>query len=292
MDWRDLQTFLATAEAGSTQAASEGLGLDQSTISRRIAAFEKSLGHRLFERLPTGLVLTTAGERMLETAQQVDLDVHALERCLVGQDMDVNGEVRLTVPPLMLESFLHEILAEFHEAHPDVHLDIDVSFTEANLTKREADIAVRGSNTPPEHLIGRQPSAFHLAMYSAREKQALGFDQPWIGWGEADEMEAWARERDIPVAGRLWRVDELRGQMALTKAGLGIAALPCLVADQDPNLVRLQENRTWLGREIWVLTHKDLLASPRIRTVFNFLADAIAARKNQLEGVLPSPPSR
>ena len=285
MDWRDLQTFLATAEAGSTQTAADRLGLDQSTVSRRIAAFEKSVGQRLFERLPTGLVMTPAGERMLETARRIDVDIHALERNLIGSDPSLDGEVRLTLPPLILDALIAPILKRFHELHPDVHVDIDVSMAEMNLTKREADIAIRGSNTPPEHLIGRCCGTYHMALYAHRDIAAQGLDLPWIGWGEAGELEAWARERGLTVPSTVWRVDHMEGQLALTKAGFGLAALPIPLADREPALARIEPDMSWPSRDLWVLTHKDLLPSPRIRTLFNFLADELRARVPQFQGV-------
>ena len=285
MDWRDLQTFLSTAEAGSTQAASAELGLDQSTISRRIASFEKRLGQRLFERLPTGLILTPAGEQMLETARKVEADVHSLERRLVGGGTELEGEVRLTVPPHMLSGFLGDILADFNRAHPDVHLDIDISVTEANLTKREADIAVRGSNTPPDHLIGRRAGTYHVALYARKDRVAEGLDLPWIGWGEAGELENWARERNLPVNGRTWKTGSMEGQLALVRQGLGMAVLPCPMGDGMEDLARVVPE-TWPNRDVWVLTHKDLLTAPRIRTLFNFLADELSARKALFEGRL------
>ena len=284
MDWRDLQTFLVTAEAGSTQAASADLGLDQSTISRRIASFEKRLGHRLFERLPTGLILTPAGEQMLDTARKVETDVHSLERRLVGGGEELEGEVRLTVPPYMLSGFLGEILAEYHEVHPEVHLDIDISMTEANLTKREADIAVRGSNTPPDHLIGRRAGTYHMTLYARKDLVDQAPDLPWIGWGEPGELEAWARERDLPVHSRVWKTESMEGQVALVRRGLGMAILPCPLADPQPDLARIIPDQTWPSRDVWVLTHKDLLTSPRIRSLFNFLADGLRARRDLLEG--------
>lgn len=285
MDWRDLQTFLATAEAGSTQSAAAELSLDQSTVSRRIASFEKTIGHRLFERLPTGLVLTAAGQRMLETARRVENDVHALERVLIGQDSALEGEVRLTVPPHMLNGLLAPILKDFHDTNPDVHVDIDVSMTEANLTKREADIAVRGSNTPPEHLIGRRVGTIHLALYVHRDLADTGINQRWIGWGEAGEAEAWAAEHDLNIPSTIWRIDAMDGQMAMCAAGMGIAALPCAIADRDTNLVRLMGGRTWPVRDLWVLTHKDLLPAPRIRSLFNHLADALRDRRKLFQGI-------
>ncbi len=288
MDWRDLQTFLATAEAGSTQAASADLGLDQSTISRRIASFETRLGHRLFERLPTGLILTPAGEQMLDTARKVETDVHSLERRLVGGGDELEGEVRLTVPPYMLSGFLGEILSDYHDSHPDVHLDIDISMTEANLTKREADIAVRGSNTPPDHLIGRRAGTYHTTLYAREDLAKFGMDLPWIGWGEPGELETWARDRGLQVRSRIWKTESMEGQLALVRRGLGMAILPCPMADTQPDLARIIPDQTWPSRDVWVLTHKDLLASPRIRSLFNFLADSLRARKDLFEGRLSS----
>jgi DNA-binding transcriptional LysR family regulator len=284
MDWRDLQTFLATAEAGSTQGGSSKLTLDQSTVSRRIAAFEERIGQRLFERLPTGLVLTAAGQKMLATAKQVEKDVHSLERHLVGQDATLNGEVRLTLPPLMLNNMLAPALSDFYRSHPDVHVEIDVSLTEANLTKREADIAVRGSNSPPEHLIGRRVANINIGLYCHEDTASAGLEQNWIGWGEPGEVEAWARERNLPVTGTTWRVDNPAGQMAMARCGMGIAALPCALADRETDLVRLVPEQVWPGRDLWVLTHKDLLPAPRIRSLFNHLADTLSDMRHIFEG--------
>ena len=289
MDWRDLQTFLVTAQAGSTQAAARETGLDQSTISRRIGAFEHAVGQRLFERLPTGLVLTPAGEAMLATARDVEDQVHALERRLMGEDADLSGEIRLTVPPYTMDVFLGAILSDFHRQYPDVHVEVDVSMTEASLTKREADIAVRGSNNPPEHLIGRKAATYHVALYAHREHASKGLEQDWIGWGTTGEMEAWARELDVPVHGRIWHADEMGAQLSLAAQGMGIAALPVMVGDAHPDLVRLHEGKSWPNRDIWVLTHRDLLRSPRVRTLFNTLADGIKAHSACFRGEAPFP---
>lgn len=284
MDWRDLQTFLAAAETGSTQMAAGTLCLDQSTVSRRLTAFEKQIGQRLFERLPSGLVLTPAGERMLKTAQEVETRIHDLERCMVGSQADLAGDVRLTVPPHTLAEFLGPILARFNARYPEVHLDVDVSMTQANLTKREADIAVRGSDNPPDHLIGRRIGRYHLALYAHRDVAHRAADLPWIGWGESGEMEAWCADHDMRPPGRIWRADHPEAQFGLTLSGLGVGILPCPAADGHPDLVRVLSPGTWPNREIWVLTHKDLLTSPRVRTLFNFLADELTAARPILQG--------
>jgi DNA-binding transcriptional LysR family regulator len=286
MDWRDLQTFLAIAEAGSTHGAARALGLDQSTVSRRLAAFEASLGVRLFERAPSGLALTPAGEAARETGRQVEDDINGFERRMASADQALSGEVRLTLPPFLLEGVLTPVLMDFHARYPEVSLDIDVSINEANLTKREADIAVRGSNTPPEHLIGRRICAYHIALY-ARAGQAEPAP-PWVGWGEPGELPAWAKAHGFEPPETVWRSDAYGAQMALARAGLGAALLPCFIADKDPELARVPPGETWPSREIWVLTHKDLLAAPRVRILFNHLADALAAQRARFEGLSAS----
>lgn len=284
MDWRDLQTFLAAAEAGSTQSAASGLGLDQSTVSRRLTAFEKQLDQRLFERLPSGLVLTPAGERLMQTAREVENQIMAAERRLVGESDAIKGDVRITVPPYTLGEFIGPILARFNAKHPEVHIEVDVSMTAANLTKREADIAVRGCDNPPDHLIGRRITRYHLSLYAHKDVAKIARDLPWIGWGEPGEMEDWFRALGIEVPARIWRADHPEAMMGMTLSGLGVGVLPCPTADQHPDLVRVLDAPTWPSREVWVLTHKDLLASSRIRTLFNFLADELAKLRPMLEG--------
>ena len=288
MDWRDLQTFLATAEAGSTQAASETLGLDQSTISRRIAAFEKTLGHRLFERLPTGLVLTNAGERMLATARQVDQDVHSLERGLIGQDMDVHGEVRLTVPPLMLESFLYEILGEFHAQHPDVHLDIDVSYTEANLTKREADIAVRMYRPAQMDLISRYLGDVPLCFCAAKSyldrkgrpktPEEL-FTHDLVGFDANQEIIKAMREKGWPACRDSFatRCDLQSAYWELIRAGCGIGFSQVQVAQADPDVEILPLDVDIPILPVWLAAPQAMRQTPRIRRVWDLLAEGLKA---------------
>ena len=127
-----------------------------------------------------------------------------------------------------------------------------------------------------------------MTLYARKDLAAQGMSLPWIGWGEPGELETWARDRGLSINSRIWNTESMEGQLALVRQGLGMAVLPCALADTQSDLARIIPDQTWPSRDVWVLTHKDLLSSPRIRSLFNFLADGLRARKNLFEGRLTS----
>jgi DNA-binding transcriptional LysR family regulator len=167
MDWDDLRYVLAVGNAGSLAGAARTLGVNHTTVLRRIGAFEQRLGVRLFERLPTGYVLTAGGEQLIAAARNIDATVTTLERKLAGQDLRLAGTVRVTTTDTVMGSILPEILAEFRHSHPGIQVEIAVSNLMFNLTKREADVAIRPAADPPETLIGRRISGIAFAVYGS-----------------------------------------------------------------------------------------------------------------------------
>src|SRR5262245_4318346 len=165
--WDDLRYVLAVADAGSLAGAARHLGVNHTTVLRRVGALEKQLGLRLFERLPTGYVLTAGGEELIATARSVDDTVTGLERKLAGKDLRLSGTVRVTTTDTLMGSVLPEILAEFHAAHPKIVIELAVSNVMFNLTKRDADVAIRPATDPPETLIGRRVARIAFAIYGA-----------------------------------------------------------------------------------------------------------------------------
>lgn len=149
IDWDDLRYVLAVAEHGSVAAGARALGVNHTTVLRRINALEAAQAVRLFERLPTGYALTAGGEELLAAARQMGEVVTALERRLAGQDLRLEGSLRATTIDTLMVSVLPTILAAFRAAHPGVQIEISVSNTIANLTKRDADVAIRPTDDPP-----------------------------------------------------------------------------------------------------------------------------------------------
>ena len=168
LDWDDLRYVFAVHANGSVAGAARALRVNHTTVLRRIGAFEALLGITLFDRLPTGYVLTAGGEELVETAGRISEAVTALERRLAGRDVRVEGTLRLATTDTLMASVLPDILAAFRAAHPGVLVEVSTSNAFANLTRRDADVALRPAADPPENLVGRRLSRIGFAIYGSQ----------------------------------------------------------------------------------------------------------------------------
>jgi DNA-binding transcriptional LysR family regulator len=291
MDWDNLRFFLAVARKGSIRAASASLSVNHTTVSRRITSFEKNLGVRLFERLPTGYVLTAAGEEMMKSAQHIEDEVVKLDRQVIGRDAQLNGSLRVTMPIVLASHLLMPDIAAFTKIYPNISLDLAFSDEEFNLRKREADVAIRLTPNPPEYLVGRQILHPAKAIYASRDY--LKSNDPdkhpdklhWIGWEETVGQPQWVKESSFPLSPIVHKADNLLAQVAAVEAGMGIGMLPCFLVDTMPSLVRLElsESKGSCG-DLWILTHEDLRATARVRAFIDFMLKAFEQHRDLLEG--------
>jgi DNA-binding transcriptional LysR family regulator len=277
--WDDVQYFLAVVERGSVGAAARWLQVNHSTVLRRIANLERALSVRLFDRLPSGYVITPHGQEFATALAGVSEQLEAAQRRVTGRDLELKGRIRLTAPDTLLRGLLLPHLAEFRALHPQLQLELVVNNGFLNLTQREADVAVRGSNRPPENLVGRRAGTIRTALYAARAYlDELGpdpseEDHRWVGLDESLahlESARWMREHVAPDQVVL-KVDSLVAMLDAVAIGMGIGWLLCPLADDRPDLVRLQEPLPLMDTQIWVLTHPDLRQVTRIRALTDFL---------------------
>lgn len=294
IDWEDLRYVLAVAEASSLAAAARALGVNHTTVLRRVNAFEERLGLRLFDRLPTGYALTAGGEELLGSARQMAEVVTGLERRLSGQDLRLEGSIRVTTTDTLMTSLLPGVLAGFRTLHPGITVEVTTANAFASLTRRDADIAVRPALSPPETLVGRRVSGVAFAVYGAAAGEprrlwpgdaALG-EEPWIGLDDSlagSTVARWMRAV-LPAARVALRCDSLVAAAAAAAAGLGLAALPCYLGDTIPGLRRLSEPVPEMATALWVLTHEDLRRTARVSAFTEFAAGALAAQRARLEG--------
>jgi len=304
-DWDDLRFFLAVARAGSLAAAARSLRVNHATVSRRIQALEQRTGTRLFDRIPQGWTPTAAGDAMQRSAERVEEEMSALGRQVVGRDALPTGTLRVAVSDAAGYALLPELRA-FAEAHPRIVLELTASNASTNLTRREADVALRVTANPPEHLVGRRLASTGLAIYGARpprrrasapaDLEAL----PWLGFDEGfgDLLQVrWMREH-VPDARIVARFDSVLLAWHAVRAGLGVALLPCVLGDRDPDLVRIRPDLVLTGAPLWILTHPDLRAAARVQAFLRFVGDALHARRDEIEGRRPEawrasvPPAR
>ncbi len=278
LHWDDLQYFLAVCERGSIGAAARWLRVNHSTVLRRIGSLENQLGVRLFDRLPSGYVLTAQGHALAAEMSGVPEQLEAAQRRVVGGDLELKGSIRLTAPDVLMRTVLSS-LVEFRGLHPQLHLELVVNSTLLNLTQREADVAVRGSNRPPETLVGRRVGSVRTALYASRSYlDSLGpghseSDYLWVGLDESRaqlESAKWVRD-NVPPDRVVLRVNHLPTLTDAVAAGVGVGWLLCPVADARDDLVRLREPLPSMDTQIWVLTHRDLKGVARIRALTDFL---------------------
>lgn len=291
MDWDDVRYFLAVCRAGSIRGAALQLGVNHSTVSRRINQFEAHLGVRLFDKLPSGYVITAAGEEITDTALRIEENANSLQRKIEGRDSTLTGKLRITLPEILATHLLMPDLNNFNRTYPGIKLELVISDTNFNLSKREADIAIRiTNNDPPEHLIGRKlltyavctyASPEYLSQYDVASNASTGH---WIGWEDENDYPPWIKQSDFPNTPVRHQVNQMSAQLAAARMGLGMSSLPCFMGDLEPGLKRVPGSPVRPKRDIWLLTHHDLRKTSRIRAFTQFMADSIRAHADLLEG--------
>jgi DNA-binding transcriptional LysR family regulator len=291
LSWTDLQHVLAVAEAGSLLGGARALGVNHTTVLRRIASFEHELGVKLFARSPTGYTLTAAGEEIAAAARTMQDTVHAMERKVAGRDLRLTGTVRITTADTLAASILPPVLAAFTRAQPAIALELSTTNAMTNLSKRDADVAVRPTRNPPPNLIGRRVATVAIALYAAPSYLAHAPAR------RALDKHAWLAPDDSLASTTIWRWfarevggtpilrgDSLTALARAAVAGLGVCALPCYLADPMPGLSRVRGPIAEMATDLWVLTHEDLRDTARIRALTDHLAAELTARRDVIEG--------
>jgi DNA-binding transcriptional LysR family regulator len=290
-DWDDLRLFLAVARARSLSGAARMLGVTHSTVFRRIGAFEMRLGARLFDRLPGGYALTAAGEEMRDSVSRIEEEITALALKVTGQDQRPSGTIRITAIDLLAVGVLPRHVAAFQVKWPGIEIEVVVADTVLDLTRREADVGLRIGNPVQETLVGRRVGRLAFAVYAATGPDAKELGDPadsdWIGYGPAHGPLSRGLARWWPQMRQVYRTNSIIAAHAAARAGIGLAALPCVIADCDPKLVRAASLPEDFMLDLWLLTHEDLRDTARVRIFLDFIAAVLAADADQLEGRCP-----
>lgn len=293
-DWDDARYFLAVRRTGSLSAAGRQLKVEQSTVGRRITALEGALGVRLFDRTPDGFILTPAGETLLPRFERIEEEVYAVEREAGGREARLSGTVRLTVPENLGSFFITPPLASFRSRYPDISLELVADNRTLSLSKREADVALRLSRPTQPLLITRRLAEVGTALY-ASEKYLSSRGRPrppdftghdFIGFDEAfqpAEETRWLAQHAKGVH-TPFKSNSVRTMLSASLAGMGLALLPCYVAEGFASLVRVLPPSKVVMRELWLVLHRDLRHSARIRALTDFLTEETRTHAALLEG--------
>jgi DNA-binding transcriptional LysR family regulator len=295
-NWGDLRIFLSLAREGTLTTAAKSLGVSHPTVARRVQALEKQIGARLFERLPDRFVPTTAGEQLLADTEAMEKAALSINRRSAGLSDTVSGVVRLSAGEAMA-AWLARHLPELRESLKQIEFELTASHTLANLSRREADLLIREQVPDLGGIVARKLGRVAYAIYGHRsftrtktELQA----QPWIGFDDDHAYmpgQAWLHEllggAKPAIRGNNWLV--LR---EATRAGAGLAVLPCFLGDRDPQLHRIGSVLPEVFADQWLLVHRDLRALPRVRAVMDAMIVLFQRERALLEGAIVAPTTR
>lgn len=294
LDWNALQFILALARHQALERAAEELEVDPSTVSRRVHALEREIGARVFDRTTTGHRLTAVGQRLVETAERVEADIAAMEREADRADDRLEGLVRIATSDAFGRHRLSPILCSFRTLHPLVDFELLADNRSASLIQREADVAVRFVRPAQAQLASRRVASLGQGLYASRAYLArrpfhpgealrghdlIGFHASLSAMPEARWLEE--RAQGARFALRANRIDLL---LPAVVAGLGLAVLPCYLADGEPELVRVRGPRDVVMRELWLVLHRDSRRIGRIRAFVDHLTEKIEAQADELLG--------
>lgn len=297
IEWSDLQIFLAVERGGSARVAAQTLKCSHSTVSRRLAQLERQLGAALFDRTPEGLVLSASGARILATAQRIEAETFELERSVSGSDIRLQGTIRLTVPPPLASHLLLPHLEWFRATYPEIEIEVISTYANSDLSRRDADIAIRFSRSPDQHLVGRGLPPFRDAIYAAptyisQHWGRRGCSAAWISWPDTGLFKKRVAHSIYAQQPIRWRLPTLTIQAEAARREMGMVLLPCLMGDRDAVLVRVPGSELFDGRSGWILTHPDLRRMERVRVFAKFLADAVQSEAKLVGGGAPKVPTR
>jgi len=288
IDWNQLKAFLQTAETGSLSAAARKLGLTQPTLSRQVAAIEQRMGVTLFERVGKAMALTPTGLDLLEHARAMGAAAEALRLAATGRSQAVGGVVSVSATDAVATHLLPPLVRQLRDEQPGIAVEVISSDTLSDLLRREADIAIRHVKPEQPDLIARlirEPAANFYAsekwvkVHGHPRNADEAADLSFVGGDRSGHFLAYMRQQGLPLSEANFScyADHAMAQWALVRHGMGIGATIDEIARVTPGIVRVLDNVPPVRFPIWLVTHRELRTSRRIRVVFEALAQGLAS---------------
>lgn len=299
-DWNDLRFFLEVARKGRLVTAAQTLGVNHTTVARRIAHLEQALQTRLFEHTPTGYALTPTAEKLRTLAEDIESTCVTVSESVGGRDSTLQGSVRLGVPEGFGTQFIAPRLGAFYKRNPGIDIELVAGTQFLNISKREADLAITLSRPRAGRLVARKLTDYRLRLYGAKSlfkscpppKRIEDLkDFPLIGYIDDLIYAPQLRYLDevIPRGRVHFRSSSINAQYAAVRAGLGLCVLPCFMADEDTNFKAVLTDEIDLNRTFWLSVHEDLRHVRRVAVVMDWLTEIVDSEQNLLMGNVGGP---
>ena len=288
LDWNHLRAFLTTVEAGSLSGAARRLGMTQPTLGRQIAALEQSLDLTLFERGSGRLRVTEAGQTLIDHARGMAEAANRLSLSASGQRTSLQGLVRITAGDIMSAYVLPEVIATLRRRAPLITVEVIAADDIKDLIRRDADIALRHVRPEQPDLVARllrekngyfYASTSYLDAHGRPENLSDLAQLDWIAMGKVDRVADYMTAMGIPLTQDAFRVASENGLVAweMARAGLGVSAMDEEIAALDPRMERILPELLHVKFPMWLVAHRELYTSPRIRLVFDVMAEMLSS---------------
>ncbi len=282
-NWDDLKTVLYVVRGGSLAAAGVSLNVNYTTVARRIARAEASLNLILFERLADGYRPTEDGRRVAEHAAAMEAREHDLLRQLQGRDQRLSGRLVLTAPQLMVGPYVAPVIGRFAKAHPDVEVHLKASNELADLTRREADLAIRISDSPGDSLTGLRMARQDTASFAApiwEERLAQGRDAKidWVVYEQIAHVPKQALQR-FPNSRVTMVCNDMAAMVGAAVSGLGVVRMPMFLGRNTPGLVQVPALDAHPYPDIWLVGHPDVWPGAKIQAFREMLVPEFRSRR-------------
>lgn len=289
LDWNHLRAFLATADQGSLSAAAKRLGLTQPTLSRQVSALEDELSLLLFERVGRGLSLTSAGQELLAHARVMGAAAERLTFSAIGQQSEISGRVSISASDILSHNILPDVVADLRRLAPQLAIEVVATNQLSDLLRREADIAIRHVRPEQPNLVARRVREGHGLFYAASDyldrrgrpttPEALA-KLDWVAFGDPESMCGHIQAMGVPVTPDSFVVHSENGIVAWEMGcrGMGVCPMDDIIAARDPRVEPVLADLLEVNFPVWLVTHREIHNSPRIRLVFDHLAKVLSAQ--------------
>ncbi len=285
-DWDQFQLVLAIHRAGTIRGAAALLEINHATVSRRLAQLSGQYDAPIFDKVTGGYKATELGLELAAAAERIERLALEADRKGRAASANLSGSIRVSMGEPIAQLLLRDELLAFARTFPNIDLTIETSTNLVDLNRSEADVVIRSTANPPEHLVGRRLFPYALCEYSATDylEQTPIADRQWLTYSLSLNGTDWIKESSHPDAPIALKSDDLIWLLEAAKSGQGMVRTACYMADQDPDLRRLPGARIVAAQDLWVLTHPDLKAAPRITHLMKHLADALVAKRDLIQG--------
>jgi len=284
--WSDYKLILALHRAGTIRGAAEAIGVNHATVSRRLVQINQTYDGQIFDRTSEGYKATPLGLELVNAAKKIETISFEADRKSRATRAELAGPIRLSVGEPIAQYLLSDELARFANENEDIALTVETSIDLVNLDRSDADVVIRGTQNPPDHLVGRRLFAFYLCEYCSRDylQNTAQADRRWLRYSKSLTSSDWIASTQFPTAPVSLKSDDIVWLHKAAVQGHGMIKSACYMADPEPGLMRLPGAVPTKAQDLWVLTHPDLTSAPRIKYFMRYLVDALNLKRELIQG--------